>query len=62
VNQAVSDHFKPLTTEDLEEMVERANKARTLLTECGLDVASLDDVERLVTEVRRLRGRGERPS
>jgi hypothetical protein len=41
-------------------MVERARKARTLLTDSGLEVPSLDDVERLVAEVRRLRGLEQR--
>jgi hypothetical protein len=51
----VNDRSKPLTNEQLDEIVKRAIAARTLLTECGIDVTSLDDVERLVAEVRRLR-------
>ena len=51
---------KPLTDEDLDEMTKRAVKARELLTECGLDVISLEDVDRLVAEVRRMRGGTDR--
>jgi hypothetical protein len=52
----------PLTDEELDEMVKRSITARTLLTECGIDVTSLDDVKRLVAEVRRLRRPGDRNS
>lgn len=58
----MTEDSTPLTAEDLDEMVGRAARARTLLTECGIDVTSLDDVERLVTEVRRLRGTNDRKS
>jgi hypothetical protein len=60
--EARSGDSKPLTAEDLDEMLKRAATVRTLLTECGLDVTSLDDVVRLVAEVRRLRGRLDRAS
>jgi hypothetical protein len=56
IEEAMTDDSKPVTDEDLDEMVSRAIAARTQLTECGIDVSSLDDVGRLVAEVRRLRG------
>jgi hypothetical protein len=59
--QAVTES-KPLTAEDLDAMLKRATTARELLTDCGMDVTSLDDVERLVAEVRRLRGQSDRAS
>jgi hypothetical protein len=53
---------KPLTAEDLDAMLKRASTAREMLTDCGMDVTSLDDVERLVAEVRRLRSQSDRAS
>jgi plasmid replication initiation protein len=59
--QAVNES-KPLTAEDLDAMLKRASTAREMLTDCGMDVTSLDDVERLVAEVRRLRSQSDRAS
>jgi hypothetical protein len=59
--QAVTEP-KPLTAEDLDAILKRATTAREMLTDCGMDVASLDDIERLVAEVRRLRRQSDRTS
>jgi hypothetical protein len=58
----MTDDSESLNAEDLDDMVKRAATARTLLNESGIDVPSLDDVERLVAEVRRLHKRTDRAS
>jgi hypothetical protein len=57
----MTDQWKPLTDEDLTQILKNAIKGRALLTECGIDVTSFDDVERLVVEVRQLRNATGKP-